>query len=66
MLVASSWRAQAQEPLTLDRAIGAALIHNPSLRAARASGAEADAHFGEARSGFFPRLTLSESWQRSN
>jgi outer membrane protein TolC len=66
MLVAPSWRAQAQEPLTLDRAIGAALINNASLRAARASGAEADAHVGEARSGFFPRLTLSESWQRSN
>ena len=66
MLVAPSWRAQAQEPLTLDRAISAALINNASLRAARASGAEADAHVGEARSGFFPRLTLSESWQRSN
>jgi len=66
MVAASSWRAQAQEPLTLDRAIGVALANNASLRAARASGAEADAHFGEARSGFFPRLTLSESWQRSN
>jgi outer membrane protein TolC len=66
MLVAPSWRAQAQEPLTLDRAIGAALINNASLRAARASAAEGDAHVAEARSGFFPRLTLSESWQRSN
>jgi outer membrane protein TolC len=66
MVAAPPWRAQAQEPLTLDRAIGVALANNASLRAVRASSAEADAHIGEARAGFFPRLTLSESWQRSN
>jgi outer membrane protein TolC len=66
IFAAASSRAPGQEPLTLDQAIGAALAFNPSLRAARASGAETDARVGEARSGFFPRLALSESWQRSN
>ena len=58
--------AAAQEPLTLDRAVQAALTQNASLRAARAARAEATAQIGETRSGFFPRVTFTESWQRGD
>lgn len=65
-LAASPSSAAAQEPLTLDRAVEGALTQNASLRAARAARDEADAHIREARSGFFPRLTFTESWQRGD
>lgn len=58
--------ATAQDTLTLDRAVQAALAGNASVRAARASTAEAAAHVTEARSGFFPRVSFTESWQRSD
>ena len=58
--------ADAQEPLTLDRAVQAALTQNASLRAARAARAEATAQIGETRSAFFPRVTFTESWQRGD
>jgi hypothetical protein len=43
--------AAAQEPLTLERAVRAALANNASLRAARAGEDVAAARSGEARSG---------------
>jgi outer membrane protein TolC len=55
-----------QEPLTLDRAVASALSQNASLRAARSASAEAGAHITEAQSGFFPRVSFVESWQRGN
>jgi outer membrane protein len=58
--------AAAQEPLTLDRAVREALAHNPSLRAAHAGAAEAGARVAEARAGWFPRLSVSEAWRRSD
>ncbi len=58
--------AGAQEPLSLDRAVQAALAGNASLRAARAAVDEAAAHAAEARSLLFPRISLNESWQRGN
>ena len=65
-LAAQPSSAAAQEPLTLDRAVQAALTQNASLRAARAARDEAGAQVGEVRSGFFPRLTFTESWQRGD
>jgi outer membrane protein TolC len=56
----------AQEPLTLERAVQAALAKSAPLRAARAGVEEAAAKSAEARSGFFPRLSFSESWQRGD
>jgi outer membrane protein TolC len=56
----------AQQPLTLERAVQAALANNASLRAARAGVDDAAARSTEARSGFFPRVSLSESWQRGD
>jgi outer membrane protein len=58
--------AAAQEPLTLDQAVQRALAQNASLRAIRAGRDEADAQHTQARSGFFPRLTFTESWQRGD
>jgi outer membrane protein len=58
--------AIAQEPLTVDGAVQAAIAHNASLRAVRAGVDEAVARTTEARSGFFPRLSVSEAWQRGN
>jgi outer membrane protein len=58
--------AIAQEPLTVDAAVQAAIAHNASLRAARAGVDEAVARATEARSGFFPRLSVSEAWQRGD
>ena len=56
----------AQEALTLERAVQETLAQSASLRAARAASAEAAAHVTEVRSSFFPRVSLSESWQRGN
>lgn len=58
--------AAAQEPLTLEGAVRAALAQNASLRGARAARDEADAHVREARAGLFPRVTFTESWQRGD
>jgi outer membrane protein len=56
----------AQEPVTLDRALSAALAHNASLRASRAGVDEAAARVTETRSGLFPRVSVTESWQRGD
>src|SRR5262245_7119486 len=56
----------AQERLTLDRAVQTALTQNASLRAARATVSEADAHVDETRSGWYPRVSVSETWQRGD
>jgi outer membrane protein TolC len=56
----------AQEPLTLDHAVTAALAQNASLRATRAGQDEAAARVTVARSGLFPRFSVTESWQRGD
>lgn len=58
--------AIAQEPLTVDAAVQAAIAHNASLRAARAGLDEAAARTTEARSDFYPRVSVSEAWQRGD
>ncbi len=56
----------AQETLTLDQAVSAALANNAMMRAARAGEREAAAHVEEARAGYLPRVDYVESWQRGN
>jgi outer membrane protein TolC len=56
----------AQETLTLREAIRDALAHNGSLRAAQDSVQEAEARVRQARSPLFPRVSVAESWQRSD
>jgi outer membrane protein TolC len=56
----------AQAPLTLEKAVQDALAHNAGLRAVRSRVSEADAHVDEARSGWFPRVSVAETWQRGD
>jgi outer membrane protein TolC len=62
----SATPAIAQEVLTLEAAVEDALSHNASLRGARAGAAEATERVGEARAGWLPRLSFTETWQRSD
>jgi outer membrane protein len=66
LVTAAPVDAPAQETLTLDQAIAAAMMHNRSIAAARLSESEARRGAVEARSGFFPRVTVAESWQRGD
>ena len=66
VLILTPVPSAAQGPLTLERAVQAALAHNGSLRADRASVDEAGAHAAETRSAFFPRVSFTESWQRGD
>jgi outer membrane protein TolC len=52
--------------LTLEQAVQEALQHNASLRGARAGEAEAGQHVTEARAGWLPRVSFTESWQRGD
>lgn len=56
----------AQTLLTLPDAIEAALARNPGLQAAQARADQASADASVARSAWWPRLTATEVWQRSN
>jgi outer membrane protein TolC len=55
-----------QEALTLRAAIREVLTRNASLRAAAGSVEEANARARQAKSAFFPRVSVTESWQRSD
>ena len=66
MTLLSPLRVAAQEPLTLDAAVQAALAQNAALRAIRAGQDETAARVTEARSGWFPRVSVTESWQRGD
>jgi TolC family type I secretion outer membrane protein len=58
----------ASEPpagITLEAAISEALAKNPQIEAAQARVSAADYRRGQARSGFFPRLNASETYQRT-
>ena len=57
--------AAAQTPLSLAEAIDTAIAGNPSLRAVGAAGTEARETARAARSDWFPRFEVSESWHRS-
>lgn len=67
LLIALTTRpAGAQDVLTLDAAVAQALARNPLLAAARAGEDEARFRVDEARARYFPRVTVSETWQRGN
>ena len=62
-------RSAAQTPLdrlSLDAAVRTAVARNAGLRAARAGVDQSAAETTRARSGFFPRISVSESWQRGD
>jgi outer membrane protein len=56
----------AAEALTLDQAIDMALRNNPGLTAADAQIEVADAGVLRSASGFLPRVTVSETWSRTD
>ena len=58
--------AEAQTMVTLEEAMALARTGTPAARALASSVAEADARVTQARSGFFPRIDVTESIQRGN
>jgi outer membrane protein len=58
--------ALAQSPLTLDDAIARAVAQNPAVTGSQAAQRESTERVREARSGWLPRIEVSESWQRGN
>jgi outer membrane protein TolC len=63
----STARAQAPlTPLTIDQAVQETLAHNRSLLGAQSAARESASHVTEARAGFFPRVSFTESWQRGD
>jgi outer membrane protein TolC len=64
--MAASAAAQDGRPLTLDEAVARALERNPAVRAAAASGDEAQARAKQAFGGYFPRVDVVEAWQGGN
>lgn len=64
LLAAAS--ASAQSVLTLDEATAQAIGGNRALEAARSVAREAASRADEAQSGFYPRVSVFESWQRGN
>jgi outer membrane protein TolC len=56
----------AGETLTLDQAIETALRNNPGLKAADAELDAAKAGILRSNSGFLPKVTLSETWSKSD
>jgi outer membrane protein TolC len=56
----------AGETLTLEQAIETALQHNAGLKAADAQLEEAQAGVLKSNSGFLPKVTLSETWSKSD
>jgi len=56
----------AAETLTLDQAIDMALRNNPGLKAADAQVEAAEAGVLRSASGFLPKVTVSETWSRTD
>lgn len=68
LIVAAMWPAVAwaQAPLTLGEAMARARRATPEARALDAAAGEAEARVAQAQAGYFPRVDLVESVQRSN
>lgn len=58
--------ATAAETLTLEQAKEIAIRNNPGLKAADAQVKAADAGVLRSRSGFLPKITLSETWSKTD
>jgi outer membrane protein TolC len=58
--------AHAQDALSLSAALDAVLAANPEIAGARAAVLEAEQRTTQARSGYFPRIDFTQSWQRGN
>jgi outer membrane protein TolC len=58
--------AAAQAPLTLSAAIARARAQNPDAGSTAAAEREAAQRIAQARAGYWPRVDVTESWQRGN
>lgn len=58
--------AAAQTRLTLPEAIARARLQNLDVRSAAAAEREAAQRVTQARAGYFPKVDVTESWQRGN
>jgi outer membrane protein len=58
--------AVGQTPLTLTEAIARARAQNPDATSAAAAEREAAQRVTQARAGYWPKVDVSESWQRGN
>ena len=58
--------AYAVEPLSLDQAVETALKNHPNLKAADSQVDAAQANILKSNSGFLPKVTLSETWSRTD
>lgn len=66
LLLAVTVTAYAAEPLTLDQAVETALKNHPNLKAADSQVDAAQANVLKTNSGFLPKVTLSETWSRTD
>lgn len=66
LLLAVTATVYAAEPLTLDQAVETALKNNPGLKAADAQVDAARAGVLRSSSGFLPKVTLSETWSKTD
>jgi outer membrane protein len=66
LLVAVAMTAYAAEPLTLEQAVETALKNHPGLKAADAQVEVAQAGITRSRSGFLPKVNLSETWSKTD
>ena len=66
LLLAVTVTAYAAEPLTLDHAVETALKNHPNLKAADSQVDAAQANVLKSNSGFLPKVTLSETWSRTD
>jgi outer membrane protein len=70
MLIYAAWLlalpASAQSPLSLSEATARAVAHNPDAGSAAAAEREAAERVTQARSAYFPKIDIEESWQRGN
>jgi outer membrane protein len=58
--------SHAAEQLTLERAIAIALVNNPGLKAADSQVEVVDAGVMRSASGFLPRVTVFETWSKTD
>ncbi len=66
LVVAVAMAAYAGEPISLDQAIETALKNHPNLKAADSQVESAQANVLKSKSGFLPKVTLSETWSKTD
>lgn len=66
LVAAVAMTAYAGEPLSLDQAIETALKNHPNLKAADSQVEGAQANVLKSKSGFLPKVTLSETWSKTD